>query len=137
MSEARAPEIGAEAEVELTVSPEDTAARLGIDPGEVYPEVLATRTMIGEMERAAAKLLRPHLQPGQLSVGVRVDIEHAAPTPVGARVVTRARYLGLEGKLHLFAVESFDPGGRIGHGRHARGVVDEARLLAGADKRRG
>ena len=137
MSEARAPEIGAEAEVELTVSPEDTAARLGIDPGEVYPEVLATRTMIGEMERAAAKLLRPHLQPGQLSVGVRVDIEHAAPTPVGARVVTRARYLGLEGKLHLFAVESFDPGGRIGHGRHARGVIDEARLLAGADKRRG
>ena len=137
MSEVRAPQIGAEAEVELTVSPDDTAARLGIDPGEVYPEVLATRTMIGEMERAAAKLLRPHLQPGRLSVGVRVDIEHAAPTPVGARVVTRARYLGLEGKLHLFAVESFDPGGRIGHGRHARGVVDQARLLTGADRRRG
>ena len=36
-----------EAEVELTVSPEDSAARLGIDPGEVYPEVVATRTMIG------------------------------------------------------------------------------------------
>jgi fluoroacetyl-CoA thioesterase len=132
-----APEIGAEAEVELTVDAEDTAARLGVEPGEVYPGVLATRTMIGEMERAAAKLLRPHLQPGQLSVGVRVEIEHTAPTPVGARVVTRARYLGVEGKLHLFAVESFDPGGRIGHGRHARSVVDEARLLAGADKRRG
>lgn len=137
MSAGRAPETGAEAEVELTVSLDDTAARLGIDPGEIYPEVLATRTMIGEMERAAAKLLRPHLQPGQLSVGVRVDIEHAAPTPVGARVVTRARYVGLEGKLHLFTVESVDPGGRIGHGRHARGVIDEARLLAGADKRRG
>ena len=132
-----APEIGAEAEVELDVGHGDTAARLGIEPGEVYPEVLATRTMIGEMERAAAKLLRPHLQPGQLSVGVRVEIEHTAPTPVGARVVTRARYLGLEGKLHLFAVEFFDPGGRIGHGRHARGTIDEARLLAGADKRRG
>jgi predicted thioesterase len=131
-----APEIGAEAGVELTVAPSDTAARLGIEPGEVYPEVLATRTMIGEMERAAAKLLRPHLQPGQLSVGVRVEIEHAAPTPVGARVVTRARYLGSEGKLHLFAVEAHDPGGRIGHGRHARAVVDEGRLLAGADKRR-
>ena len=137
MSEVRAPEIGAEAEVELMVAPADTAVRLGIEPGEVYPKVLATRTMIGEMERAAAKLLRPHLQPGQLSVGVRVDIEHAAPTPVGARVVTRARYLGLEGKLHLFEVEAVDPGGRIGHGRHARGVVDEARLLAGAGRRRG
>ena len=41
MSEGRAPETSAEAEVELTVSPEDTAARLGIDPGEVYPELEA------------------------------------------------------------------------------------------------
>ena len=58
--------------------------------------MLATRTMIGEMERAGAKLLRPHVQPGQLSVGVRVEVEHTTPTPVGARVVTRARYLGME-----------------------------------------
>lgn len=130
------PEIGAEAEVALTVAPADTAARLAVESGEVYPEVLATRTMVGEMERAAAKLLRPCLQPGQLSVGVRVEVEHTAPTPVGARVVTRARYLGMEGKLHLFQVEAFDPGGRIGHGRHARAVVDKARLLAGADRRR-
>ena len=136
-SEASAPEIGAEASVELIVTPADTAARLGVELGEAYPEVLATRTMIGEMERAAAKLLRPHLEPGQLSVGVRVEVEHTAPTPVGAVVVTRARYLGPEGKLHLFAVESLDPGGRIGHGRHARAIVDEARLMGGAGKRRG
>ena len=90
-SEASAPEIGAEASIELTVTPADTAARLGVEPGEAYPEVLATRTMIGEMERAAAKLLRPHLEPGQLSVGVRVEVEPTAPTPVGAVVVTRAR----------------------------------------------
>jgi predicted thioesterase len=132
-----APEIGAEAEVVLLVTADDTAARLGLEPGEAYPELLATRAMIGEMERAAAKLLRPHLRPGELSVGVRVEVEHAAPTPVGARVVTRARYLGPEGRLHLFAVEAFDSGGRIGHGRHARAVVDEARLLAGTDRRRG
>jgi predicted thioesterase len=129
------PEIGAEAEVVLLVQADDTAARLGIEPGESYPEVLATRTMVGEMERAAAKLLRPLLGPGELSVGVRVEIEHTAPTPVGARVVTRARYLGRDGKLFLFAVEAHDPGGPIGRGRHWRGVIDEARLLAGAAKR--
>ena len=131
------PEVGAEAEVSLLVGPGDTAARLGTEPGESYPEVLATRTMVGEMERAAAKLLRPHLQPGQLSVGMRVEVEHTAPTPVGARVVTRARFLGREGKLFLFDVEARDPGGPIGRGRHWRAIVDEARLLAGADKRRG
>ena len=63
--------IVAESSVEITVTPADTAARLGVEPGEAYPEVMATCTMIGEMERAAAKLLRPHLQPGQLSTGVR------------------------------------------------------------------
>ena len=129
--------IGAEAEVELIVTAADTAARLGVEPGEAYPEVMATRTMVGEMERAAAKLLRPHLQPGELSVGVRVEVEHAAPTPIGARVVTRARYLGREGKLHRFEVESTDPGGRIGHGAHLRAIVEEARLLAGAARRGG
>jgi fluoroacetyl-CoA thioesterase len=66
---------------------------------------------------------------------VRVEVEHGAPMPLGARVVARARYLGAEGRLHLFEVEAFDPGGRIGHGRHPRAVVEEARLLAGAEKR--
>ncbi|MFO1035804.1 MAG: hypothetical protein U1E45_03070 [Geminicoccaceae bacterium] len=132
-----APAAGTEAEVELVVGPADTAARLGVDPGETYPEVLATRTMVGEMERAAAKLLRPMLRPGQLSVGVRLEVEHTAPTPVGARVITRARYLGPEGKLHLFEVEACDPGGSIGKGRHARAIVDEARLLAGDAARGG
>jgi len=130
------PEIGAEAEVVLVVTPADTAARLGLEPGESYPEVLATRTVVGEMERAAAKLLRPLLQPGQLSVGVRVDVEHTAPTPIGARVVTRARYLGRDGKLFLFEVEARDPGGPIGRGRHWRGIIDEVRLLAGAERRK-
>ena len=106
------PEVGAEASVELLVTAADTAARLSVEAGEVYPDVLATRIM----------------------VGVRVEVEHTVATPVGARVVSRARYLGMEGKLHLFAVEAFDLG-RIGQGRHARAVVDEARLLAGADRR--
>jgi predicted thioesterase len=131
------PEVGATAEVTLIVGTEDTAARLGFEPGESYPEVLATRTMVGEMERAAAKLLRPLLQEGQLSVGVKVEIEHLAPTPVGARVVTRARFLGRDGKLFLFEVEAHDPGVPIGRGRHWRAIVDEARLLAGAATRGG
>lgn len=125
------------AEVSLTVRREDTAAPLAAEPGERYPEVLATRAMIGEMERAAAKLLRPLLAPDQLSVGVRVQVEHTAPTPVGAAVVSRARYLGRRGRLFWFEVEARDPAGRIGGGRHARAVVDERRLLAAAGRRRG
>lgn len=129
--------IGDEAGIRLVVAPEHTAARFGLEPGESYPEVMATAVMVREMERAAAKLLRPLLAPGELSVGVRVEVTHAAPTPVGAAVVTRARYLGLDGKLHAFEVWAEDPGGEIGRGRHLRAIVAEARLLAGAARRRG
>ena len=60
------PKAGAETEVALTVTLFDTAARLGIEPGEARFEVLATRTMIGEMESAATKRLRPYLRGLQL-----------------------------------------------------------------------
>jgi fluoroacetyl-CoA thioesterase len=123
-------------EVMLTVTPAETAARSGIELGESYPEVFATALMVREMERAAAKLMRPLLGPGQLSVGVKVDVHHVAPTPVGGLVVTRARFAGREGKLYWFEVWAEDGGGTIGKGRHARAVIDEARLLAAAELRR-
>lgn len=123
-------------EVILTVTGAETAARFGLEKGEVYPEVYATTTMIREMERAAAKLMRPLLTAGQLSVGVRVDVSHVAPTPVGGIVRTSARFTGQEGKLYWFDVWAEDAGGTIGRGRHARAIIDEARLLAAAETRR-
>jgi predicted thioesterase len=123
-------------EITRMVGEEDTAARHGREPSERYPEVFATTAMVGEMERAAAQLLRPLLKPGQLSVGVRVEIIHLAPTPVGRRVLTRARFTGQEGKLYWFDVWSEDEGGPIGKGRHARAIIDEERLMATAAGRR-
>src|SRR3954453_7872495 len=46
-------------QVILTVTASETAARGGLELGESYPEVFATATMVREMERAAAKLMRP------------------------------------------------------------------------------
>jgi len=123
-------------EVTLTVTAAETAARFGLDPGEAYPEVFATAHMLREMERAAAKLMRPLLGPGRLSVGVRVDVSHLAPTPLGGVVTTKARFTGREGRLYWFDIWAEDAGGSIGKGRHARAVVDEARLLATAAARR-
>jgi predicted thioesterase len=122
-------------EVSLLVTDAETAARHGREPGERYPEVFATTSLIGEMERAAAQLMRPLLGAGQLSVGVRVEIIHTAPTPVGAQVVTRARFTGQESKLYWFDVWAEDDGGVIGKGRHARAIVTEERLLATAAAR--
>jgi predicted thioesterase len=56
---------------------------------------------------------------------------------VGSRVRAEASWLRNEGRLMHFFVQAFDEAGLIGEGEHSRAIVDTARLLAGAEKRRG
>jgi fluoroacetyl-CoA thioesterase len=128
-------EIGTQGEATRIVESKDTAKYVFDHSGEAFPEVLATATMIAMMELAAARVLLPLLKPGQLSVGVGVDVEHLAATPVGMQVRSVATYLGPEGKLYRFKVELFDDGGLAGEGEHTRAIIDEARLVAGAANR--
>ena len=127
---------GASAEIALEVGYEDTAHALSVLTDDTFPEVLATSRMIALMELAAAKVLRPLLKPGELSVGVTVDIRHMAATPVGGRVRAVATYIGPEGKLHRFRVEASDDAGPIGAGEHTRAIIAAERLEAGAARRR-
>ena len=131
------PELNATATAELVVGPNDLASSFPDEMGDQFPAVLATARMIALMEVAAARVLKPLLEPGELSVGVTVDITHTAPTPPGARVTTTARYAGREGKLFLFEVSASDPGGEIGRGWHKRAIVTSERLQSGAAKRVG
>src|SRR4051812_50035218 len=87
-------------EVLLTVTPAETAARGALESGEAFPEVFATACMVREMERAAAKLMRPLLGPGQLSVGVRVEAPKTPPPPAPGLVVTAPAFPAQEGKPH-------------------------------------
>ena len=88
--------------------------------------------MVALMEIAAARLLQSCLQPGELSVGVNVDVTHSAPSPPGATVSAVARYMEREGKLFVFEMVATNAGGEIGRARHKRAVVDAARLQANA-----
>lgn len=87
------------------------------------------------MEIASARLLKPYLELGQLSVGVTIDVSHTAATPGDALVTVEAKYRGKEGKLVVFDVVASDEGGEVGAAVHKRAVVDAQRLLAGAKKR--
>ena len=117
------------------VTHEGTAAALTHLSGDPFPEVLATTRCIALIELAAGHLLMPLLQPGQLSVGVTVEVKHLAATPVGAWVEATARFLGQEGKMYKFAGVVRDPAGEVMTGTHSRAIIDEARLLDGAKKR--
>jgi fluoroacetyl-CoA thioesterase len=129
-------EAGATAEIALEVRYPDTAHALSALTGDTFPEVLATSRMIAMMELAAAKLLRPLLKEGELSVGVTVNVRHLAATPVGGRARALATYEGPEGRMHRFRVQAFDDAGLIGEGEHTRAIILTERLMAGAMKRR-
>lgn len=115
----------------------DLASALPVSDEDRFPAVLATSRMIAFMELAAARLMAPLLAPGQLSVGVGVNITHLAATLGGETIRVRARFLGIDGKLYRFHVSIEDGGGVAGEGEHTRAVVDTGRLLASAEKRRG
>lgn len=129
------PEINATASAELVVGPADLASSISTEGGDQFPAVLATARMIALMETAAARVLQPLLGPGELSVGVTVDITHSAPTPPGVLVVANARYTGREGKLFVFEISARDEGGEIGRGSHKRAVVETERLQRAAANR--
>ena len=128
--------IGDAGEAVRVVGHEDTAKAMS-QPGDEFPEVFATTRMIGLMEVAASRAMKGLLAPGQLSVGVGVNVKHLAATPVGVEARAVATFLGMEGRLYLFKVEAFDAGGLIGEGEHTRAIVDTARLLKGARDRAG
>jgi fluoroacetyl-CoA thioesterase len=128
-------DIGTTGEISMLAGDRDMASALNIADTDVFPEVYATSRMIALMELAAARALRPLLQPGQLSVGVVVNVKHLAATPNHTQVSATATFLGQEGKLYKFKVEAFDPAGKIGEGEHSRAIIDEKRLMQGAVSR--
>jgi len=124
------------AEAGFVVTAQDSARCIAIAPSDVFPEVFATSRMIALMEVAAARAMKPLLGEGQLSVGVMLHVRHTAATPVGSNVRAVAAWLRTEARVVYFRVEAFDEAGSIGAGEHARAIVDPARLLSGAQRRR-
>jgi fluoroacetyl-CoA thioesterase len=117
-------EPGLTAKVQAEVTPEMTALAQG--SGEV--EGLATPVMICLMEAAAIKALEGNLAAGMTSVGTRMEVTHAAPTPVGMALSATATLVEVEGRLLIFSVSAEDVAGQIGKGSHQRVLVDKARF---------
>ena len=122
---------GLQAAVETTVTESDTAVALR--SGDV--EVLGTPAVVALCEAAAVKAVADALGAGRTSVGVRIDIRHLAPTPVGTRVTAHAELTEIDGRYLRFTVTASDRGGEIARGMHARVVVDKPRFIEGAHNR--
>jgi predicted thioesterase len=97
-------EPGLRAELTLVVSDGDTAvaARSGDVP------VLATPRLLALCEEASVAAVEGHLEPGRTTVGMRVQLEHLAPTAVGGSVRAEAILEEVDGPGLTFKVSAHD-----------------------------
>ena len=116
--------IGMSAERTLVVPPERTVGHFV--PG--MPMVYATPMMILEMELASSDAIRPHLQPGGITVGTEVDIRHLGASLVGATVRVTGKVISVERRVIRFEVAAFEGERKLGEGEHARGLIDVAKF---------
>jgi len=93
-------------------------------PGfQVMPKVFATGFMVGLMEWTCIQLMQPHLDQGEGSLGVHIDVSHMAATPPGFAVTVDAECTSVDGKRIGFKVKAHDGVDVIGEGCHERHVV--------------
>ena len=103
--------------------------------------VYATPMMLRDIEMTCRELLLLHLDPGEDSVGTRVELDHLGPTLLGMSVAVRASVIEVKGRAVSLDVTVTDPVEKVGQCRHNRFVVDvkktEERLKAKAAKAKG
>ena len=118
--------IGLKGEARLLVSEDDTALALG--SGDV--QVLGTPKLVALFEQATVEALSGVLEPGQSSVGMRVQVDHLQPTPVGAEITVEANLEKIEGRRITFTVTATDSGGLAEAGKVTRVIVDLDRFMS-------
>jgi fluoroacetyl-CoA thioesterase len=102
---------------------------------QAMPQVFATGFMVGLMEWTCMQLLAPHLDPGEGSLGVHVDVSHTAATPPGMTVTVEAECLAVQGPKVTFRVKAHDGVDPIGEGQHQRFIVSWQNFNARVEKK--
>ena len=106
---------------EFVVDRERTIDFMGEDA-----RVYATPMLVRDIEVTCRDLLAAHVDPGEDSVGTRIEIDHLAPTLLGMTVRIAAKAVEIKGRGVVFEIEASDGKDTICRGRHARFVVDVA-----------
>jgi len=86
--------------------------------------VYATPMLVRDIEVTCRDLLLEHLEPGEDSVGTRVEIDHLAATLLGMKVAVTATLAELKGRAAIFEVSASDSMDVVCRGRHARFIVN-------------
>lgn len=94
------------------------------------PGVFATGFMVGLMEWTCLKVLAPHMDEGEGSLGIDINVNHTAATLPGQTITVIAECTEVKGRKVSFKVVAHDGIDKIGEGTHGRAVVDWKRFKA-------
>jgi len=105
-----------------TVPEAKTVPHLYVEAPELQemPEVFATGFMVGLMEWTCVQLLVPHLDEGEGSLGVHIDVSHKA---AGLTVTVEAECVEVRGPRARFTLRAHDGIDEIGSGTHERFIL--------------
>lgn len=104
----------------LEVQDADTASAMR--SGDVG--VLATPRLVALCEEATCRAVDGQLGAAVTTVGIRVQLDHLAPTAVGRQVSAEATLERVEGRRLIFTVTASDDSGLVGAGKITRVVVE-------------
>ncbi|NCF10942.1 MAG: LysR family transcriptional regulator [Gammaproteobacteria bacterium] len=111
----------------------ETTARIDIDAARTIDfmgddgRVYATPELVRDIEMTCRDLLLEHLDPGEDSVGTRVEIDHVGATLMGMWVEISVTVSAVNGRAVSFDVTARDAIEEVARGKHNRFVVDVAK----------
>ena len=102
---------------------------------EQLPPVYSTPDMIRLMETAAFHALHPYCEPGELTVGTHINVEHRAASGIGMRVRAEAVLESVDGRFYTLRVSAHDGEHEIGRGTVGRAFIKLGDFMAKVDEK--
>ncbi|MEZ5899542.1 MAG: thioesterase family protein [Hyphomicrobiaceae bacterium] len=123
---------GAKTEFSFRVPASKTVPHLYPEAHEFQqmPKVFATGFMVGLMEWTCLKVLENHLDEGEGSLGIHINVSHLAATVPHQVVTVQAEVTKVEGRHVSFHVKASDEFDVIGEGEHERMIVAWEKFVA-------
>ncbi len=90
------------------------------EEGRVY----ATPELVRDIENTCRDFLLQHLDEGEDSVGIRIELDHIAATPLGMQAEITATLVSMDGRRAVFEIAASDQVEKIAFGQHVRFIVD-------------
>jgi fluoroacetyl-CoA thioesterase len=93
------------------------------------PPVYSTPDLIRLMEIAGFHALQPFCEPGEISVGTAINIEHRAPSGINAVVKAEAVVEKVDGRFITLQVTAHEGKNEVGRGTITRSIIEVEKFL--------